>query len=274
MYTSMGTIALTITLLTIMIVYFVNQKNPFRVFSILLHRKQVVWHLGLLASILFINKLELRYESTLTNQQDYATLFYTYEASILANIQDALRHPLLTEITTFFYIIMFVTLIAVSLVSYLLKEDLRLFYTFIYAIGLNYIIAIPFYLFFPVNEAWYIHPQIDFLIPSVYTEFESQYRNISGLNNCFPSLHNSISLTLLLLSSRSSSRVFKSLFYVSVPIIMFSTIYLGIHWLSDMAAGIALAVTAVWAASLITERYTLLEARKIALLNSVQSPLE
>ena len=38
----------------------------------------------------------------------------------------------------------------------------------------------------------------------------------------------------------------------SVGIIMFSTIYLGIHWLTDMAAGVLLAITAFTMANLIS----------------------
>jgi len=49
---------------------------------------------------------------------------------------------------------------------------------------------------------------------------------------------------------------------MSVPIIMFSTIYLGIHWLTDMAAGILLATIAIWSARLITERFNIHEKRK------------
>ena len=274
MYESMATIALTITILTIVLTYLINRKNPFRVFSTLKNQKQIYFHLALLAIILFVNKLELQLESTFTNPVDFSGLFFSYEHTILPVIQSAFRFHLLTEITTFFYIIMFVTLIAISLVTYLLNEDWKLLYTFLYAIGLNYIIAIPFYLFFPINEAWVNHPDITFLIPAVYPGFESQYRNISGLNNCFPSLHNSISLTVLLISTRSSSLLFRSIVKVSVPIIMFSTIYLGIHWLTDMAAGILLAVIATWAARQITDKIILREKRKIPLINSYDSPLE
>ena len=38
----------------------------------------------------------------------------------------------------------------------------------------------------------------------------------------------------------------------SVGIIMFSTIYLGIHWLTDMAAGVILAITAFTIANLVS----------------------
>ena len=262
MYESLGIIALTITFLTFILTYCINRRNPFRVFSTLKNNRQTYLHLGILAFILLINKLELKLESLLSGQTDYSSLFYSYEHTILPMIQSTFRHQLLTEITTFFYIIMFITLIATSVVTYLLQEDWKLFYTFLYAIGFNYIFAIPFYLLFPVNEAWYSHPQIEFFIPAVYPGFESQYRHMSGLDNCFPSLHNSISMTVLFVSSKSSSLALKSLTYISVPIIMFATIYLGIHWLTDMAAGILLAIIATKTALLIADKLILRGKRK------------
>ena len=241
--------------MTIFIVMILSKRNPFIAFNILwISRKdKKLWiHLALLGVILLINKIELKFENHFIHIGDYSHIFQRYEGQLLTNFQLFLRNDWLTEITTFFYIIVFVTLIATSFVLYFIQKDKRLFFTFIYAIGLNYLIAIPFYLFLPINEVWFVHPEVKFLIPDVYPGFETQYRHVSGLNNCFPSLHNSISLTLLFLSYKSSNKPFKYLMTGSVIIIMFSTIYLGIHWLTDMAAGVILAITAFSIANLVS----------------------
>ena len=255
MYHSMFTIAITITIMTILLVIILSRRNPFIAFKIIWEsrKEKKLWiHFAIMGVILLINKLELKIEDNFIHIGDYSHIFQRYEGQLLANFQDFLNNSLLTEITTFFYIIIFVTLISTSFVLYFIQQDKHLFYTFIYAIGLNYLIAIPFYLFLPVNEVWYVHNQVSFLIPEVYPDFETQYRNVSGLNNCFPSLHNSISLTLLFLSYKSNNRAFKWVMTGSVSIIMFSTIYLGIHWLTDMAAGVILAITAFTVANLIS----------------------
>ena len=87
MYKSLATIALTITILTILLTYLINRKNPFRVFSTLKNQKQIYLHLGLLAIILFVNKLELQLESTFTNPADFSGLFFSYEHTILPVIR-------------------------------------------------------------------------------------------------------------------------------------------------------------------------------------------
>jgi membrane-associated phospholipid phosphatase len=255
MYQSMFTIAITITIMTILLVIILSKRNPFIAFKIIWdsRKDKKLWiHFALLGVILLINKLELKIENNFIHIGDYSHIIQRYEGQLLANFQSLLNNSWLTEITTFFYIIIFVTLISTSFVLYFIQHDKQLFYTFIYAIGLNYLIAIPFYLFIPVNEVWFVHPQVSFLIPEVYPDFETQYRNVSGLNNCFPSLHNSISLTLLFLSFKSNNKLFKWFMTGSVGIIMFSTIYLGIHWLTDMAAGVILAITAFTVANLIS----------------------
>lgn len=255
MYQSMFTIAITITIMTVFLVIILSKRNPFIVFKILWdsRKKKKLWiHFALLGTILLINKLELQIENNFIHIGDYSHIIQQYEGQLLANFQNLLNNTWLTELTTFFYIIIFVTLISTSFVLYFIQQNKQLFYTFIYAVGLNYLIAIPFYLFLPVNEVWYVHSQVHFLIPEVYPDFETQYRNVSGLNNCFPSLHNSISLTLLFLSYKSNNKPFKWFMTGSVGIIMFSTIYLGIHWLTDMAAGVLLAITAFTMANLIS----------------------
>ena len=255
MYHSMFAIALSITIMTIFLVIILSKRNPFIAFEILWtsRKDKKLWiHFALLGIILLLNKLELKFEHHFIHIGDYSHIFQRYEDQLLANFQNFFRNEWLTEITTFFYIIVFVTLIATSFVLYFIKEDKHLFFTFIYAIGLNYLIAIPFYLFLPINEVWYVHSQVNFLIPDVYPGFETQYRNVSGLDNCFPSLHNSISLTLLFLSYKSNNTPFKWFMTGSVLIIMFSTIYLGIHWLTDMAAGVILAITAFTSANLVS----------------------
>lgn len=242
--------------MSIIIVLLTSRKNPLYAFHVLWDNrkdKKLWFHFLLLGCILLINKLELLIEKSFIHAMDKSVFFMKYEGDLLAFFQDSLKSTWLTELTTFFYIIIFVALIVSSFVIYFTQADKKLFYMFIYAIGLNYLIAIPFYLFFPINEVWYVHSQVHFLIPEVYPAFESQYRHLSGLNNCFPSLHNSISLTLLLLSYKSSNKLFKSIMTVSVAIIMFSTIYLGIHWFTDQAAGIVLAIFAVTLAQLISK---------------------
>lgn len=237
-----------IFLTSYLFIYIVLKKNPIKIFIDFLlktiKRKVIFFHFICLSVVLFLNKMELKIENKWIFIRDKAAVFYKFEKEILFAIQKTFENDLLTFVLTFFYIVVFIAMMVTSLVVYYDKKKIKTFYAFFYAIGLNYLIAIPFYLFFPINEVWYVHPQVEFLIPKIYHNFENEYRNVSGLNNCFPSLHNSISLTLLFLSLHSKIKKLKIIIGVSATLIMFSTIYLGIHWFMDMAAGAILALIA------------------------------
>ena len=117
------------------------------------------------------------------------------------------------------------------------QRDCHALYTLLYAVMLNYFIAIPFFLFVPVYETWVYHPHVEFLIPHIYPSFEQEYRAMSGLDNCFPSLHTSMLATLALIAVRSKAGCSaKSRPYVRGSS-AFSIFYLGIHWFLDAVAG-------------------------------------
>jgi membrane-associated phospholipid phosphatase len=125
-------------------------------------------------------------------------------------------------------------------------KNMKLYYAFCIAILMNYFLAVPFYLFVPVNEVWFVHSQVRFLLPDVFPTFEQEYRSLSGLNNCFPSLHTSISVTLALLAAKSGIRRWAIFAWINAVVIIFSIFYLGIHWFTDMAAGVVLALLSVF----------------------------
>jgi len=111
--------------------------------------------------------------------------------------------------------------------------------------------ALPFYLFMPVNEVWayygdgYVHNVIN-----DYPLVREHLYSFNDINNCFPSLHTAISVALAALVWRSNMP--RRLRVTAVALasgIVFSTLYLGIHWLADVLAGLALAAAAAWLAT-------------------------
>lgn len=231
-----------ITLFLVLI--FTLKKNPLIVIvqfvrDLIKSRILLAHVLGALLILLF-NKLELIVESHLSIP-DFTQYIYLFEGNITPLVQQWLNNDVLTHVTTFFYVIVFSVMMFASLFVYHHEQDRRSLYTLLYGIGLNYVIAIPFFLFVPVNETWYIHPDVSPLYLTAYPLFEEQYRFFSGLDNSFPSLHTSISLTLAAIAFRSRNVRFSWFCTVSTAIILFSVIYLGIHWFADVIAGIMLA---------------------------------
>jgi len=258
MFHSIYIILLIVICLSIIIPSIILQKNPYSVIKttlvqLLKDKKKLLHFLGLFL-ILYFNKIEQKISEQFS-VSDYTSIIHDWEGNIVYYIQKLFLNGSLTYVLTFFYIIVFPTLMVSSIVVYLNRNDLRSFYSLVYALMLTYGIAIPFFMFFPVYEVWYFDPNVHFLIPDIYPRFEIEYRPMSGLNNNLPSLHTAISVSMALIALHSRDRNFGKLVFICSSIIVFSTIYLGIHWLADLSAGIILAVIASQTGLRISERY-------------------
>jgi len=215
------------------------------VVSLVSSRKYSLFFLSVIA-ILLLNKYELHLEKWIHVSYDSTSALTGWEGAWPAWLQDQLRSDALTVVCAVFYLVLFQATLIASIGIYTYRRDWKLFYAFCVAVLLNYLIAVPFYLFVPVHEVWYVHSQVRFLLPSVFPTFEQEYRALSGLDNCFPSLHTSISVTLALLANRSGIRRWAVFTWINAVVILFSIFYLGIHWFTDMAAGVALALLSVY----------------------------
>lgn len=205
-------------------------------------------HLILFLSLLLImalNKFELSLEAALPVPPDLTRILVGWEGSWQGTLQRALESPWLTHFCAFFYLVVFQGFMVASLIFYASAGKDKQYYALCVALLLNYLIAVPFYLFVPVHEAWDASSNIRFLMLDVFPTFETQYRHLSGLDNCFPSLHTSISVTMALVALRSGSKRWAMFGIANAVIIIFSIFYLGIHWATDMFAGVILATLAV-----------------------------
>ncbi|MDG0813677.1 phosphatase PAP2 family protein [Cohnella rhizosphaerae] len=195
--------------------------------------------------IMGLNKFELRLEAALPVPADLTRTLAGWEGSWQGALQRALESPALTFVCAFFYLVVFQGFMVASLIVYARAGNDRLYYALCAALLLNYLIAVPFYLFVPVREAWSAATDVRFLMLDVFPSFETQYRRLSGLDNCFPSLHTSISVTMALLALRSGNRRWAIFGVANAVVILFSIFYLGIHWATDMFAGLVLATVVV-----------------------------
>ncbi|QHW34198.1 inositol phosphorylceramide synthase [Paenibacillus rhizovicinus] len=249
LFDNMTTVALYTTLTVIILIWYGAAANPFKIGGLFvkenLFNRKYNLHFVALILILICNKYELRIENHMKNTYDFASFFQSIEGNFVANLQHTFESAWLTPILAFIYVVVFQALLIASVGIYTYRSpNKKMFYATCYAIMLNYAIAIPFFLFFPVSEVWYHDPNVRFLMLDVFPDFEHQYRALSGLNNCFPSLHTSISVTLAILAVRSGIKRWAWFCSICAVVIIFSIFYLGIHWLIDMCGGLALATFA------------------------------
>lgn len=195
--------------------------------------------------MLALNLLELRFEQLLARKVawDFTHSVSQVGADLLRLLQRLEWAPL-THLLTFAYVILFTVLMIAALLVYAANRDLTALKNHVASFWINYLVALPFYLWFPVKEAWASGQSIQFLIPQIFPGFDQVIRPHSGLDNCFPSLHTSLALTYALVAWRQGYRRLAVVLSVGAGLVMLSTLYLGVHWILDMLAGTVLAVLA------------------------------
>jgi membrane-associated phospholipid phosphatase len=99
-------------------------------------------------------------------------------------------------------------------------------------------LILPFYNTILLEEVWYVYGQPDMLSPWYRTLGDDAP---SWVLNCFPSMHTSIAFAMLLLARREKSRSFRWIMTTYCSLIIFSTLYLKIHWVLDVIAGMLFA---------------------------------
>lgn len=246
LFHDMTTITISTIIAVALLITFVTGRQPLAVagifFKKLFTSRNTILFLASMLLILIINKNELRLEHWMEVSYDLTGTLTGWEGSWISTLQNMLQSRWLTAFCAIFYVIVFQSVMISSAGIYIYEKNMKLYYAFCVALLLNYTIAVPFYIFVPVFEVWYANPNVEFLMLHAFPNFETVYRPMSGIDNCFPSLHTSLSVTMALLASRSGIRRWAIFAGTHAVIILFSILYLGIHWFTDMAAGIVLAV--------------------------------
>ncbi|WP_339219732.1 phosphatase PAP2 family protein [Paenibacillus sp. FSL H8-0332] len=247
LYQSMNLVVVYTVAIVVILIWIGARRNPLMALveigrELLRSYKFTLIIVGMF-SILALNKYELQIEEKMRLTADYTGFIFGLEGHFVRIVQELFYAPWLTPVIVFFYIFMLQAVLAASLGIYLLDNNRVILYATCYTIILTYAIAIPFYLYFPVNEVWSYAPAgVRFIMLDAFPKFEQEYRPLSGLNNCFPSLHTAISVSMALLAYRSGNRRWMVISTISAVIIVFGIFYLGIHWLTDMIGGTLLAV--------------------------------
>ncbi|AGY75904.1 phosphatase PAP2 family protein [Clostridium autoethanogenum] len=98
----------------------------------------------------------------------------------------------------------------------------------------------PFYLAFHLQEVWFVLGQPDGL------DRQLSPSAAAGVTlNCFPSMHTSICFAMFLLVLRERNKIWKCVFGFFCLSVIFSTLYLEVHWVIDVFAGMILAYVTV-----------------------------
>ena len=117
----------------------------------------------------------------------------------------------------------------------------------------------PFYVIFRLQEVWYVLGHPDGLARGL------THTQAAGVTlNCFPSMHTSIAFAMFLLVLREKDKIFKWVWGIYCLSVIYSTMYLEIHWVIDVIAGLILGYVTV---KLVDYIFIKLDPKVLPLLN-------
>ncbi|XOK63887.1 phosphatase PAP2 family protein [Paenibacillus elgii] len=160
----------------------------------------------------------------------------------------AINHPVFDQIMAWIYNYGFVLSLWICIVrSYWTKSVKKMMSYALSGHLMQFPLILPFYNLILLREVWWVKGQPDLLERKFATENDM----LVNVMNCFPSMHTSISFAMLLLALREKDRIFKYMMVTYCSAIIFSTMYLQIHWVLDVIAGMLFAYGVVKLADLI-----------------------
>ncbi len=113
-------------------------------------------------------------------------------------------------------------------------------------------VGVLFYLFVPVYEVWvtssppYNYGTTAYLLGEKAPELDGSRIAALNINNNLPSLHVAATSAMALALYRGRERWLAAFAIPAAALVALATVYLGIHWVTDVVTGVGLAVGASW----------------------------
>lgn len=199
--------------------------------------------LMLLVGLFLFNYAETQLEESFKSDSAYLRGFQT--AHVFQDLEggalfDSQHLAPLWGVAAFSFSYFFLLPLLLAAIGWILwkKPTIRPFRVYTLSLLFNYFLSLPFFLFFPVPERW-AHPESNAILLSdlLTTRLIETLRPISGLDNCFPSIHVSFSLIVIFMAYCYGMRFRHSILFLGLSIIL-STLALGIHWAPDIIFGL------------------------------------
>lgn len=214
-----------------------------------LRERKALLYFASLLSVLAIDVVLTAYDSAFTKWigHDFSKEIFAIEGRFVASVQELFAANALRLTFVWIYVLIYPLLLLSVLLLLHYREDSFALAHFWWAFVLNYALALPFYLFFPVTEVgWIADSGAVAVLEETFSDFSQFGRQFSGIDNCFPSLHTSLAVTAAGIAFQARSRAFRIVTATAAGAILLSTLVLGIHWGLDLIAGLAHAALCLW----------------------------
>jgi membrane-associated phospholipid phosphatase len=176
-------------------------------------------------------------------------LIYAIEGNFVAWVQATFVTPELTVYFSGIYVYGYVFLLVFPFVAYLALPDTTTLKRLIVAYGLNYSIGLVVYTVVYAHGPRNLMPDmVTSLLFTYNPDFMALTSEVNEAANVFPSLHTSLSVTVAtfaVLTREEYPRWTPVALWLATSVVI-ATMYLGIHWLTDVIGGIVLALGCVY----------------------------
>jgi len=215
--------------------------------------REVAPSVGILAVVLLLNKgLQGPIDRvSQTHGVDATPILYAIEGNVVAWFQSIIPGVMLAYFVVA-YTVGYAVLLVAPAVVYFFGQSLQPIRRLLVAYAVNYAVAVPVYAavvaYGPRNaDRGGGSTSAESTLIEFVPDITAITVHINSNTNVFPSLHASLSVTVLLLAwtTKTEFNRWFSLAAVLAGSVVVSTMALGIHWVTDVVVGIGLAVVAV-----------------------------
>jgi hypothetical protein len=180
---------------------------------------------------------------------DKTWLLFRIEGDFTYHVQQFFQNDALSAFLSVHYLWMYVFINYFSVILFAYRDDRELVALSALNYSIIYILAIPFYIFFNVQITSDFIPGMQALLYNSSPSFFDFFVTVDPLDNAFPSLHTAIPVGLILVTYWTmrrrgytiwdwEHRGFLWFLLINTAIFLFSILYLGIHWATDIPGGI------------------------------------
>lgn len=209
---------------------------------------------AVLAGILVVNKGLQPYIVAFSYRYgvEPTELFYAIEGNTVAVIQSAFP-GWATVYFSGMYVFGYAVLLTFPLGAYLFASSTRPLKTLVGAYAINYAVAVGCYAAVRAHGPGTFHEQsssaatVNHGLVELFPDIVYLTSLVNSQTNVFPSLHTSLSVTVLAVAVLTHAEFprWTPIATVLATSIVLATLVLGIHWLVDVAAGVVLAALSV-----------------------------
>ncbi|WP_248517369.1 phosphatase PAP2 family protein [Salinarchaeum laminariae] len=181
---------------------------------------------------------------------------HDFEGNLVAHLQEAIPEPMFLYFSAV-YVIGYGALLMYPPIAYIVLDDVVKPAMLFVAYAVNYFVGALCYIVFNVFGPRNL--QVGRVRQPLFEEFPEVMYITSAINtnsNAFPSLHTSMAVMVLVFAwyTREEYPRWLAIVAVIAPSVVLATMALGIHWFTDVIAGIGLALlsvgTAQWSVAL------------------------